>query len=244
MAAKTWKIGELARLTGVSVRTLHHYHDIGLLCPSERSESGYRLYDADDVVRLQQILSLRSLGFSLADVRACLERSVFSPQHIIELHLERLTQQIARQQQLCARLETVQAQMKTRQKVSVEDFLRIAEATSMTDKYFNDEQMAYLEERKNNLGEDHIREVEAEWPRLIAQVQAAMDHGDDPASEPVQKLAQRWMELVNEFTGGDPGVLASLTRMYQNEENVGGVNSAERGEMFTYVQRAREASQA
>ncbi|MCH7995122.1 MAG: MerR family transcriptional regulator, partial [Planctomycetes bacterium] len=64
-----WKVGELATQTGVSVRTLHDYDEIGLLSPSQRTGSGHRLYGADDVVRLQQIKSCRQLGFSLAEIR-------------------------------------------------------------------------------------------------------------------------------------------------------------------------------
>lgn len=241
-ADKTWKVGELARLTGVSVRTLHHYHEIGLLCPSQRSESGYRLYAEGDIARLQQIKSLRHMGFSLDDVRACLERKAFSPEHIIELHLTRVKKQIALQQQLCVRLEIVRTHMSTRQAVSVEEFLKITEAITMTEKYFDAEQMAYLEERKNIVGEERIREVEAEWPRLMEEVKAAMARGDAPESQMAQELAKRWTGLVNEFTGGNPEVHASLTRMYQNEENVGGMNSDERQVMFDYIQRANEAA--
>src|SRR5436853_6916 len=57
-----WKVGQLAKRTGISVRTLHHYDQIGLLTPSHRTESGHRLYDRDDVVRLQQIVMLRQRG--------------------------------------------------------------------------------------------------------------------------------------------------------------------------------------
>lgn len=241
-ADKTWKVGELARLTGVSVRTLHHYHEIGLLCPSQRSESGYRLYTEGDIARLQQIKSLRHMGFSLEDVRACLERKAFSPEHIIELHLARVKKQIALQRQLCTRLETVRAHMSTRQAISVEEFLKITEAITMTEKYFDAEQMAYLEERKNIVGEKRIREVEAEWPRLMDEVKAAMARGDAPESQTAQELAKRWTGLVNEFTGSNPEVHASLTRMYQSEENVGGMNTDERQVMFDYIQRANEAA--
>ena len=78
-----WKVGELARRTGLSVRTLHHYDAIGLLPPSHRTESGHRLYAADDAAHLQQILSLRQLGFSLDEVRDCLDRPDFSPSRVV-----------------------------------------------------------------------------------------------------------------------------------------------------------------
>ncbi|MEO7899958.1 MAG: MerR family transcriptional regulator, partial [Capsulimonas sp.] len=61
---ETWTVGRLAQLAGTTIRTLRYYDEIGLLAPSGRSEGGYRLYDADDVVRLGQIQLLRGAGFS------------------------------------------------------------------------------------------------------------------------------------------------------------------------------------
>ena len=68
------KVGELARRTGLTVRTLHHYDEIGLLRPSQHMVSGHRLYTAADVARLQRVLSLRQLGFGLEEVRQCLDQ--------------------------------------------------------------------------------------------------------------------------------------------------------------------------
>ena len=70
MRFEALKVGELAKRTGLTVRTLHHYDAIGLLKPSLHTEAGYRLYTANDIARLQQVLSLRQLGFSLDEVRA------------------------------------------------------------------------------------------------------------------------------------------------------------------------------
>lgn len=64
-----WTVGEAARIARVSVRTLHHYDEIGLLCPSERSEANYRRYTARDLERLHQILVFRELGFALPEIR-------------------------------------------------------------------------------------------------------------------------------------------------------------------------------
>ena len=65
---QTWTVGEVARLAGVTVRTLHHYDQIGLLPPSGRASNGYRTYTAVDLARLQRVLSWRELGFDLEQV--------------------------------------------------------------------------------------------------------------------------------------------------------------------------------
>lgn len=66
------KVKEVSQLTGVSVRTLHHYDDIGLLTPNCTTEAGYRLYSDDNLATLQQILFFRELGFSLKKSKNCL----------------------------------------------------------------------------------------------------------------------------------------------------------------------------
>ena len=70
---RTYQVKQVARLTGLTIRTLHHYDSIGLLAPSARSAAGYRLYDDDDLLRLQQILIGRELGLSLEAIRRSLD---------------------------------------------------------------------------------------------------------------------------------------------------------------------------
>ena len=74
----SWKVGELASLTGLTVRTLHHYDEIGILKTSEYSSSGHRLYLEEDIIRLQQILPLKQLGISLEEIKDCLQNPDFS----------------------------------------------------------------------------------------------------------------------------------------------------------------------
>src|SRR5687768_16281487 len=71
------RIGELAKRTGISIRTLHHYDDVGLLSPPHRTVSGHRLYGREEIVRLQQILSLRQSGLSLDEIGELLSRRDF-----------------------------------------------------------------------------------------------------------------------------------------------------------------------
>ncbi len=240
MDTSRWKVGELATRAGVSVRTLHHYDRIGLLSPARRSESGYRLYGALDVARLQQIRSLCALGFSLEEIRELLDRPDVSAQRVIELQIARLKEQIALQRVLCDRLEMIAGRMCGAEEVSAPEFLHILELMSMVEKaesYYTPEQLETLKQRKLQVGEERIRQVEAEWPELIAQVRAAMERGDNPAGEQVQALARRWKALVEEFTGGDPGIAQNLQRMYEQEpaarEQSGGDPA-----MFAYIKEA------
>lgn len=238
---RLWKVGELARQTGLTVRALHHYDEIGLLSPSRRSAAGYRLYDGEDIARLLQILSLRQLGFSLEEIRDCLAKPEFSLPRVLGLHVSRLREGIELQRRLCSRLETVAERLRSSEVVSVEDFLETMEAMNMFEKYYTQEQLQQLEERKKTLGEERIRQVEQEWPQLIAQVRTEMDKGTDPASETMQRLSKRWMELVHEFTGGDPGITQSVKNLYQGEPSAQQRSGLDPG-IFAYVQQAVAAS--
>jgi DNA-binding transcriptional MerR regulator len=237
------KVGELAKQTGLSVRTLHYYDEIGLLSPSYRTETGYRLYVAGDIARLQQIKSLRQLGLSLEEIRDCLNRPDFSPLHVIQRHIARLREQIALQQQLCQRLEALAASLSSASDVSAEEFLKTIEVMHMVEKYYTPEQMEEIKERGRQLGEDKIRQAEAEWQEIIAQVRAEMDKGTDPASAPVRRLAQRWRELVNAFTGGNPEIHKALQKMWHEEENIHGMDTRAMREMWEYLARGNPAAE-
>lgn len=244
---RTWKIGELARRTGLTVRTLHHYDEVGLLSPSYRTGSGHRLYTEEDVRRLQMIVSLRQLDLPLREIGEWLAGSQpgsdVAPHRMIQaldLHLDRLREQIETRQTLYRRLAAIAERLRAAEEVSAEDFLTTMEMIAMYEKYYTPEQLQQLEQRRLALGEEGMRAAEAEWPELIARVRAEMERGTDPASETVQALARRWKELIEAFTGGDPGIAQSLRTMYQQESSVRKQSGLD-PEIFTYVKRAWEA---
>jgi DNA-binding transcriptional MerR regulator len=242
----SWKVGELARQTGLSVRALHYYDEIGLLSPSRRTDAGHRLYTAADVVRLQRIKSLQHLGFTLREIRECLERPDFPLERVIRLHLSRLKARIELQERLCRLLEKVEERLRSGEEVSsgrfVEEIMEVIEMSQRLERYYTPEQLRYLEERRREVGEGRIREAEAEWAELIERVRAEMEAGTDPSNERVQALARRSMQLVEEFTGGDPGIESSLSNMWQQEENIHGIDTREMREMMAYLSQARTAS--
>lgn len=121
-------VGELAQQTGLSVRTLHYYDEIDLLNPSLHTEAGYRVYTPADLGRLQHVLMLRQLGFSLAEVRERLNAPNFSLPELIRLCVARQREQIELQQGLCERLEAMLGHFCAAGEVSVDEFLRAIEA--------------------------------------------------------------------------------------------------------------------
>jgi len=214
------KVGQLANHSGLTVRTLHHYDQIGLLTPSERTAAGYRLYGRDDVARLTQILLLRRLNLSLAEIGEILARPESSLKETIGQQISHLRERIEFQDQLVRRLEAIYQRLEHSERVSIDQLTQLMEMMAMFEKYYSPEQMEYLEKRKQELGEKKIRAAETEWPQLIARMQDEMAKGTDPGSAEVQALARRWQELVEEFTGGDPGIAASLRNMYGQESDL------------------------
>lgn len=232
------RVGQLARRTGLSVRALRYYDEIGLLSPSRRGETGYRLYGEPEIARLQQIASLRQLGFALDEIREILAGPGISVRQVIEMHLAKIGEQIEAMERLRQRLDAIVHGLQVNGTVTTEDLLETMEMMNRMEKYYTPEQLEMLRQRRDELGDEHIRQVEAEWPQLIAQMRAEYEQGTDPADPTVQALAKRWMELVREFTGGDPGIIQSVQRVWQEESNLHGVETRPMRELMGYVQRA------
>jgi MerR family transcriptional regulator, thiopeptide resistance regulator len=231
-----WKIGELAQRTGLTVRTLHHYDEIGLLTPAERSDGGHRVYDEASVQRLYRIASLRGLGFPLDAIAQALDSNAFDPRTAVDDHITRLEAQIAQEQQLVGKLHAL------RERLDADDFLTTIEELTMHQRYYTLEQLEQLEQRRQEFGEEQIRAVEQEWAEIFATLKAEMEAGTDPADPKLRPIGERSRELLKMFTGGDPGIEASLKTMYETE----GPEKASRGmadpEVFAYLAKVREAA--
>ncbi len=246
MKEPPWKVGELARNTGMTVRALHHYDEIGLLRPSLRTTAGHRLYDRSDIERLQQIHSLRLMGISLDETKHLLDGASASPRQVIDLHLARLHEQIAMHKRLARRLRALAQHLDTAKPVSLDELCRTIEEMMKVEKYFTPEQLEVLEERRISVGEERIREVRDSWNEIIPKVRTAMETGVDPASPEMLALARRWKALVEEFTGGDPAIAKAVKTMYDHEgpaleQKLGNVPTSE---MFTCISKSFAALKA
>lgn len=205
--ANLLQIGELAKQTGLSIRTLRYYDEIGLLVPSHRTEAEYRLYSEADIARLQQILSLRQLGFALKEIRECLENPEFSLPRVIDLHLARLQEQMAVSRSLFSQLSQLAQQLQTSQSVAVEDLMTTMETITMTQQYLTQEQHDLLEARLN--------QGQAEWQQFLTQARSHLAEKRDLKDPEVQQMARQWRTSILGFVGGDLQLYEALTQLYQ-----------------------------
>ncbi|KRF04867.1 MerR family transcriptional regulator [Paenibacillus sp. Soil766] len=148
-----WKVGELAKLTGLTIRTLRFYDQINLFSPSAHSESGHRLYNEADLSRLQQILSLKELGLSLDEVKSVLIGEQFSPLEIVSLQIARLKDNIRMEQNLLLELEYVSNLMSLKEPVTVDDFTKLLETMKKSHEKVIIERRMSWERRLDLLGE-------------------------------------------------------------------------------------------
>lgn len=234
------QIGALARATGLTVRTLHHYDAIGLLVPGQRSASGRRLYDAAELERLYRIVALRRLGLSLGQIAAALD----SPPELadaIRAHRDQVQAAIEHQRRLAGTLTRILDHIAARREPAVADLITAIEGIAMTDRHFTSEQQADLAQRADALGADGLRAAEDQWARLIADVRAEHAAGTDPRGPRMRELAREWKGLIEAFTGGDEATRRSLQAMYREE----GSSAASRGmvdpELMGYVGQALSA---
>src|SRR4051794_24474173 len=128
---RRWKVGELARATGLTVRALHHYDELGLLVPSERTQAGHRLYGEDDVRRLYRVVALRHLGLPLSEVGALLDDEGVGLADTVRRHLGRIERDLERQERLRERLVQILAELDRRSEPAIDDFIVALEAMAM-----------------------------------------------------------------------------------------------------------------
>lgn len=223
IATKTlFQAREFAEMAGVTVRTLHHYDRLGLLKPSRYTEAGYRLYGERDFARLQQIVMLKFIGLSLKEIKELLNRRELDLQMTLRLQREVVEARRRHLDTVIQAIERAEQAMAASDEPDWETFKQIVEVINMQNdmewvkKYYTEEQLAELAERGTP---EVLERGQRDWAALLKEVEAAVAEGVDPKSEKAQELAARWSGLIEAFTGGNPAIRESLTRLYADQAN-------------------------
>ncbi|MGG2094642.1 MerR family transcriptional regulator [Bacillus sp. S13(2024)] len=231
----TWKIGELAKQTRLTVRMLHYYDKIGLFSPSHSSDKGHRIYTETDIAKLQQIMSLKQLGFALGEIKEMMENPNLNPAEVIKVQLESVKESIRIQDQLCSRLERIYELLNSQQEVSAEQFINLIEVIHMSkDKYFTQEQQ---EKIFKQMGLEKRKQYVSEWSEITAKIRAEYEKGTPPENLDVTQLAKRWNEYLNKLTFKDPEISKAAERYYRENPEIGekfGIDS----QLSDYIKKA------
>lgn len=223
------RVGELAKRAGLTVRALHHYDSIGLLRPSARSDSGYRLYNRDDVARLHGIQTLRLMGLPLADVAQLLDGGAVTLPALLAQQIGVLDQEIARTSALRERLGVMQMLLAGGGQPEAADWLASLSTMSTYEQYFSVDELKLVFER--------WRRSESEWPSLLQAIREAMDRGVPPDSVELQPLARRWMDVAARWVNGDMAFLERWGDMLRERPGLPKPDGMDR-QLLAYIDQA------
>ncbi len=222
--ARYYRVGEVATLTRVSIRTLHHYDRIGLLRPAAHSEAGYRLYGELDLLRLQQILTLRYLGFPLKRIGELLDRPDFDLVASLRVQRRVLQERIAELQRVSAAIGDLVDRRRETGEWSWELVIDASEAVGAglaqreetMAAQFTPEQLQQFAEVAKATPQEEMEAIQEGWSELLPEIRA--NYELDPASPEAQALGARAEELKTRTLRayeGFPDLLAAIRGNYE-----------------------------
>jgi DNA-binding transcriptional MerR regulator len=220
--AMAMKVKEVADLVGISVRTLHHYHEIGLLIPDEVTEAGYRLYSDDNLEMLQQILFFREIGFPLKQIKEITTSPAFDRQEALILHRKMLVERRRRIDQMLETIDkTIQhlkgeIEMTNKEKFEGFDFSQNPYEKEAR-KLWGDAAVDTANTNLANMSREKRKWLSADM-EAIYQKLATLRHSSPKSSE-AQAAIRAWYDLLNtNFGHYSPEVFKALGQMYVDDE--------------------------
>lgn len=203
------KVGQLAKQICLSVRTLHHYDEIGLLSPSVRSSAGHRLYNTKDITRLHRIQALKQLGLSLQQIAEVIQESSQPLPDIIAQQIANLDREIAQAVQLKSKLVRLQGNLQQGHEPDMASWLDTLALMNVYEKYLTQEEIQEL----NNHALAVKHEIEHDWPVMVKKLQDMMDQKASPNDKNVQAFVILWTEMLERLVGHNPYLLLKINSM-------------------------------
>jgi DNA-binding transcriptional MerR regulator len=214
-------VGRTAELVGVSVRTLHHWDAVGLVRPSGRNWSGYRLYSGEDVARIHQVLVYRELGFPLAEIAKLLDDpEVDAGRHLRRQRLE-LVERIAHLQTMVSSVDRMLEATTSGIRLSPAEQVEIFGTDwkphwvdEAEDRWGETPQWAQYSERAAALTSEDWKKVAATTRALESDLADAVRAGVAPGSPEANSLAERHRTLLSTYFDCTHSMHACIARSY------------------------------
>ncbi len=213
---------KLANLAGVTVRTLHHYDEIGLLKPSGRTEKGYRLYGDGDLLRLQQIMIYKELEFSLAEIQGILDGKDFDLKQALAGHRQKLVDKQERYGELIETIDKTIARIDGDELVTDEDLYagftpeEVEACEEEAVEKYGEEKVDEVNSRIKKMTKNEWADVQAEGEKIPADLAGMLDK--DPADDQVQEVVVRHRAWIENFYPVTKEVYVGLAQMYVEDE--------------------------
>lgn len=208
------KVGQLAKQICLSVRTLHHYDEIGLLSPSVRTESGHRLYNTKDISRLHRIQALKQIGLSLQQIAEVVQSNSQPLPDIIAQQIANLEREIEQAAQLKAKLIKLQDNLQIGHEPDMASWLDTLALMNVYEKYLTAEEIEEL--NSHAMAVKH--EIEHDWPQMVKKLQAIMDQKIPADAEEVTEFVILWTEMLERLVGHNPNLLLKVHSMSNETE--------------------------
>jgi MerR family transcriptional regulator, thiopeptide resistance regulator len=232
---------QFAQRAAVTVRTLHFYDKVGLLSPSGHTEAGHRLYSDEDLWSLQQILALKFLGFSLEEIKVCLQTHPERLQETLAMQKAMMREKRSQLDAVIQAIEKAETLLRSNQGdwesiVNVIQVMQMEQNKEWVNKYLTPEQQQKMAEissksyspeatqkvaewGKSWTEEDQKRASE-QWNAVFAELRRLVAEGKDPTGPEGQTLAKQHSELIGQFTRGDTDVEAGLKQWWKDHNEL------------------------
>ena len=215
------RISEVAKLTGITVRTLHYYDEIGLLKPSEITEAGYRLYSREDLEILQQMLFFRELDFPLSQIKEIMNNPNYDKEEALKKQKELLIQQ---RQRIEGLIKLIEKRIEGDNNMSFKEFdmNEIEEnkkkyAKEVKERWGTSKAYEESEKKTSSYNKEKWGDINQETSEIFKGF--AELRNSDPGSEEVQELVRRWQKYITDnFYTCTNEILSGLGLMYVEDE--------------------------
>lgn len=210
------RVGELAKLTGITVRTLHYYDEIGLLKPSKITEAGHRLYDLQSVATLYQIISLKDMGFPLKEIKSLLREKSMDITRLIDIQISKVQEEIAQKQLFYRRLLKLKQEINNYANISIDHLKEIIPFIhSSADRYLTKEQLTKI---KKNLERNQAESNRAtKWIEFITKLHYCYQHRLPKTDKKAIECINYWNELVSQTIGKDQELKNSIFSFHASQ---------------------------